>query len=133
MKSKTKKLSLNDFGSYLGRDKGCLIIRDKERNEKRYPLFDNEIGEIQVRSGNSISTGALTTCWILEHRRHSFNRTRTTSRNSKKPLKRQQRQNPNMPIRILQRRPMLKNCKNFSALQTGRTRQTTKKIRPKKI
>jgi CRISPR-associated protein Cas1 len=68
MKSKTKKLSLNDFGAYLGRDKGCLIIRDKERNEKRYPLFDNDIGEIQVRSGNSVSTGALATCgfWNID-------------------------------------------------------------------
>jgi CRISPR-associated protein Cas1 len=32
------------------------------RAEKRYPLFENEIGEIQVKSGNSISSGALATC-----------------------------------------------------------------------
>jgi len=68
MKSKTEKLSLNDFGSYLGREEGCLVVRDKERTVKRYPLFDNEIGEIQLRSGNSVSTGALATCgfWNID-------------------------------------------------------------------
>ena len=68
MKSKTKKLNLKDFGSYLGREEGCLVVRDRERNEKRYPLFDNEIGEIQIRSGNSVSSGALATCgfWNID-------------------------------------------------------------------
>jgi CRISP-associated protein Cas1 len=68
MKSKIKKLNLKDFGSYLGREEGCLVVRDKERNEKRYPLFDNEIGEIQIRSGNSVSSGALATCgfWNID-------------------------------------------------------------------
>ena len=68
VKSKTKKISLDDFGSFLGRGKGCLTVRDKERNEKHYPLFDNEIGEIQIRSGNSVSAGALATCgfWNID-------------------------------------------------------------------
>ncbi|MDT8782293.1 MAG: CRISPR-associated endonuclease Cas1 [Candidatus Bathyarchaeota archaeon] len=68
MQAKTKKIVIKDFGSYLGRDKGCLIVKDKDRNEKRYPLFDNEIGEIQVRSGNCISSGALATCgfWNID-------------------------------------------------------------------
>ena len=68
MKGKTDKVSLDGFGSYIGRDKGCLIVRDKERTEKRYPLFDNKIGEIQIRSGNSISSGALATCgfWNID-------------------------------------------------------------------
>ena len=62
MKTKTHKLSLNDFGSFLGRDNGCLLLRDRAGTEKRYPLFDNEIDEVQIRSGNSISAGALVTC-----------------------------------------------------------------------
>jgi len=68
MKSKTQKIILSDFGSYLGREKGCLIVRDKERREKYYPLFDNSIGEIQVRSGNAVSAGALATCgfWNID-------------------------------------------------------------------
>jgi len=68
MKAKTDKVCLDGFGSYIGRDKGCLVVRDKERTEKRYPLFDNKIGEIQIRSGNSISAGALATCgfWNID-------------------------------------------------------------------
>jgi len=37
-------------------------------NEKRYPLFNNELGEIQIRSGNMVSSGALATCgfWNID-------------------------------------------------------------------
>jgi CRISPR-associated protein Cas1 len=59
MKVKTLKISLDGYGSFLGMDKGTFIIRDKERKEKRYPLFESEIGEIQVKSGNLVSSGAL--------------------------------------------------------------------------
>ncbi len=38
------------------------MLRDRDRNEKRYPLFDTELGEIQIRSGNTVSSGALATC-----------------------------------------------------------------------
>jgi CRISPR-associated protein Cas1 len=36
--------------------------------EKTYPLFDNELGEIQIRSGNTVSSGALATCgfWNID-------------------------------------------------------------------
>jgi CRISPR-associated protein Cas1 len=59
---------VDSFGSFLGRDKGCLVVRDKDRNEERYPLFDNELREIQVRSGNTVSSGALATCgfWNID-------------------------------------------------------------------
>jgi len=35
---------------------------------KKYPLFDNEIDQIQVRSGNTVSVGALATCafWNID-------------------------------------------------------------------
>lgn len=68
LKSKPDKLYLDGFGSYIGREEGCLVVRDRERKEKRYPLFDNEIREIQIRSGNSISSGALATCgfWNID-------------------------------------------------------------------
>lgn len=67
-KRRTRNISLEGFGSFLGRDKGCLIVRDKERNVKRYPLFDNELNQIQIRSGNMVSSGALATCafWNIE-------------------------------------------------------------------
>jgi CRISPR-associated protein Cas1 len=65
---KHEKISIDSFGSFLGRDKGCLIVRDRENNEKRFPLFDNELGEIQIRSGNTVSSGALATCgfWNID-------------------------------------------------------------------
>lgn len=60
--SKTLKLSLDSFGSYLGMERGCFIIRDKEGKTERYALFESEIGEIQIRSGNMVSSGALASC-----------------------------------------------------------------------
>jgi CRISPR-associated protein Cas1 len=59
MKSKTVKVVLDGYGSFLGRDKGCFVIRDKQGQEKRFPLFESEIGEIQVKTGNLVSSGAL--------------------------------------------------------------------------
>jgi CRISPR-associated protein Cas1 len=41
-------------------EKGCFIVRDKKGNKTRYPLFEKEIGEVQIRSGNLLSSGALT-------------------------------------------------------------------------
>ena len=63
-KVKTSKIVLNESGYFLTRQKGCLVvksIRTKEEVEK-YPILQREIGEIQVISGNLISTGALVTC-----------------------------------------------------------------------
>lgn len=62
MRVKTKKLVLDGYGSFLGREKGCFIIRDRNSNVEKYPLFENEIGEIQIKSGNLVSSGALATC-----------------------------------------------------------------------
>jgi CRISPR-associated protein Cas1 len=46
----------------LGRAKGCLIVKTKDGKEKNYPLSENSISEIRVKSGNTISAGALATC-----------------------------------------------------------------------
>ena len=46
-------------GSYLGMEKGCFVLKDKEGNVEKYPLFENQIKEVVLRSGNSVSTGAL--------------------------------------------------------------------------
>jgi CRISPR-associated protein Cas1 len=57
--SKVITLALNESGSHLGMEKGCFVIRDREGKEDRYPLFEKEIGEVILKSGNSVSTGAL--------------------------------------------------------------------------
>jgi CRISPR-associated protein Cas1 len=62
MKTRTAKIFLNDYGSFLGRGKGCLIARDRIGKVDEYPLFENQIGEVQIKIGNSVSTGALATC-----------------------------------------------------------------------
>jgi CRISPR-associated protein Cas1 len=53
------KLVLDGSGSYLGMEKGCYILKAKTGEVERYPLFEQEIGEVILKSGNSISTGAL--------------------------------------------------------------------------
>ena len=57
--SKTQKIILDGNGSYLGMEKGCFVVKDRKGNAERYPLFEKEIGEVVLRSGNSVSTGAL--------------------------------------------------------------------------
>ncbi len=68
VQTKIQKLVLDDNGSYLGREKGCFIVRDKNDNVERYPLFEQEIGEIVLKSGNAVSTGALASCgfWDID-------------------------------------------------------------------
>ena len=56
------RISLNGNGCYLGMEKGCFIIKDKHGNVERIPLFENEVGEIAVTSGNFISTSVLASC-----------------------------------------------------------------------
>jgi CRISPR-associated protein Cas1 len=62
MKTKTVKIALEGFGSYLGMEKGCFVVKDKQGNTERYPLFENLIDEIRVKSGNFISSGVLASC-----------------------------------------------------------------------
>jgi CRISPR/Cas system-associated endonuclease Cas1 len=56
---KVSKLVLDDYGSFLGMEKGCFIVKDRHDNVERYPLFEKEISEVVLKSGNSVSTGAL--------------------------------------------------------------------------
>ena len=57
--SKVSKLILNDYGSYLGMGKGCFVVKNKQGEVEKYPLFESEIGEIQIKSGNTVSSGAF--------------------------------------------------------------------------
>jgi CRISP-associated protein Cas1 len=60
--TKVLKIELGSYGSYLGTKQGALLVRDKEKKETTFPLFEKEIGEINIKSGNIISSGALATC-----------------------------------------------------------------------
>ncbi len=58
-KVRAEKIVLDSHGSYLGMEKGCFVVRDKHGEVQRFPLFENEIGEVVLKSGNAVSTGAL--------------------------------------------------------------------------
>ena len=58
-KVKVVNLVVDTFGNYLVMKNGCIVLRDKGMHEKKYPLFESEIGEIVLASGNMVSTGAL--------------------------------------------------------------------------
>lgn len=58
-KALKQKIVLDSQGSYLGMEKGAFIVKDKQGEIKRYPLFEQELGEVILKSGNSVSTGAL--------------------------------------------------------------------------
>ena len=57
--ARNQRIVLDENGSYLGMSKGCFILRDRKGNEEKYPLFENQIKEVVFQSGNSVSTGAL--------------------------------------------------------------------------
>jgi CRISPR/Cas system-associated endonuclease Cas1 len=59
VRAKTQKLVLDGNGEYLGMEKGCFAVKDKNGTVSKYPLFESEIGEVVLKSGNAVSTGAL--------------------------------------------------------------------------
>ena len=58
-KSRTEKIALEGYGSYMGRDEGCFIIRDSKGNVQRYSQYQKEIGETIPKEGNYVSVDAL--------------------------------------------------------------------------
>jgi hypothetical protein len=55
----SQKIVMDGYGSFLGMEKGCFVLKEKDGTEERYPLFEKPIGEVVLRSGNMVSTGAL--------------------------------------------------------------------------
>ena len=60
--TKVLKIEPSGYGNYLGIKHGSLLIRDRMKKEKVYPLFESEIGEVKIKSGNMVSSGFLATC-----------------------------------------------------------------------
>ena len=57
--TKVAKIRLDGFGQTLRMQKGCFIVSDKNGESKKYPLIENEVGEAILKSGNTVSIGAL--------------------------------------------------------------------------
>lgn len=53
------RLDVNTYGNLLGAEKGCIRLRDKNGKVKLFPLHEKILGEINVKSGNVISTALL--------------------------------------------------------------------------
>jgi len=62
------KIVVDSFGSFLGMEKGCIILRDKKGKVEKYPMFEQEIGEVVLQSGNLVSTGVLSALgfWAID-------------------------------------------------------------------
>ena len=60
---KTRKIILNKSGHFISRKKGCIVVSETRTKKEvaKYPILEKELGEVQVISGNLISTGALVT------------------------------------------------------------------------
>ena len=43
-KAKVKKIVLDSYGSYLGVEKGCLVVKTKSEKVSKYPMFETEVG-----------------------------------------------------------------------------------------
>jgi CRISPR-associated protein Cas1 len=58
--SRTVNITLDGNGHYLGNEKGCFVVKDRNREVvEKHPLFESEIGEVILKSGNCVSTGVL--------------------------------------------------------------------------
>jgi hypothetical protein len=58
-KVKVLNLQVNTYGNYLGIDKGCITLRDKEKKVQSFPLSEAEVGEVVLNCGNTVSVDAL--------------------------------------------------------------------------
>lgn len=57
--SKTLKIELANYGSYLGREAGCFEVKQKSGQVETYPHFEKQVGECVLRSGSFVSVDAL--------------------------------------------------------------------------
>ena len=53
---------MGEYGSFFGTRQGTLLIRDKNKKETTYPLFEGEVGSVTLKTGSLVSVGALATC-----------------------------------------------------------------------
>jgi hypothetical protein len=54
MKTKTVKIALEGFGSHLGMEKGCFVVRDRNGLTERYPLFENQSARADTEASNRL-------------------------------------------------------------------------------
>ena len=60
---KSRKIILNKSGYFVSRKKGCIVVSETRTKKEvaKFPILEKELGEVQLISGNLLSTGALVT------------------------------------------------------------------------
>jgi len=61
-KAKVKKIVLSGYGSFLGMEKGSFVVRDKNGEERKYPLFEEEIARARYTKFLSLKQGYFPMC-----------------------------------------------------------------------
>jgi hypothetical protein len=54
VRAKTEKIILSQYGDYLGMEKGCYILKHQNGEIEKYPQFENQRGEVILKSGNTV-------------------------------------------------------------------------------
>ena len=66
VRAKSSKLLLDGNGSFLGMEKGCFIIRDRNSKVERYPLFEKEISEVRKALPHNVILKVIIEAGCLE-------------------------------------------------------------------
>jgi hypothetical protein len=53
------------YGSYLKMDKGCFVVRNKERNEKKFPVLGIDLREIKHTQISDCDERALVSVFLV--------------------------------------------------------------------
>ncbi|MBX5328483.1 MAG: CRISPR-associated endonuclease Cas1 [Candidatus Bathyarchaeota archaeon] len=66
VRAKVFSIVLDDYGDYLGMTKGCFHVKRRNGKTEKYPLIENDIGEVILKSGSLVSVGALASLGFFE-------------------------------------------------------------------
>lgn len=66
MRAKVSNIVLDSYGDYLSMTKGCFHVKHRNGKTESYPLIENDIGEVVLKSGCLVSVGALASLGFFE-------------------------------------------------------------------
>lgn len=66
VRAKVQNIILDDYGDYLSMTKGCFHVKRRNGKTETYPLIENDIGEVILKSGSLVSVGALASLGFFE-------------------------------------------------------------------
>jgi len=66
VRAKISNIVLDGYGDYLGMTKGCFHVKRRNGKTEAYPLIENDVGEVILKSGSLVSVGALASLGFFE-------------------------------------------------------------------